>query len=150
MSFDKSLEYISNTQTLIGKQTRKLVDPETGEIFEVEQITKRTYGQKHFWKIYLSDFLQLLGLAESKQIDVIIHILENTNSSNNTFIGTDKQIAKNANVSEPTIAKIMKKLQEKQFIKKVQNGVWQISADIMMKGNEHKKQLLLNYYDEEK
>ena len=38
MSFDKSLEYISNTQTLIGKQKRKLVDPETGEIFEVEQI----------------------------------------------------------------------------------------------------------------
>lgn len=150
MSFDKSLEYVSKTQTLIGKQKRKLVDPETGEIFEVEQITKRTYGQKHFWKIYLSDFLQLLGLAESKQIDVIIHILENTNSSNNTFIGTYKQIAKDANVSEPTIAKIMKKLQEKKFIRKVQNGVWQISADIMMKGNEHKKQLLLNYYDEDK
>ena len=44
----------------------------------------------------------------------------------------------------------MKKLQEKNFIKKIQNGVWQISADIMMKGNEHKKQLLLNYYDEGK
>ena len=41
-------------------------------------------------------------------------------------------------------------MQENNFIKKVQNGVYQISPLIMMKGSEHKKSLLLNYYADEK
>ena len=51
--YDKSLEYISSTQTLIGQQKRELVDRQTGEIIWVDQITKRTYGTKNFWKCYL-------------------------------------------------------------------------------------------------
>ena len=144
--YDKSLEYNSNTQTLIGTKKKTLIDQETGEIIEVNQITKRAYGQKNFWKVYLLDFLQVLGIIDNKQLDVLIYVLENTNSSNNTFIGTYKKIAKAINVSEPTIATIFKKLQEQEFLKKVQNGVYQVSPLIMMKGSEHKKQLLLNYY----
>jgi len=52
-------------------------------------------------------------------------------------------------VSEPTIAKIMKKLQENNFITKIQNGVWQVSPLIMMKGNDYKQQILLNYYNDQ-
>lgn len=142
------MEFQSDTQTLLGKKEKVYIDTETGEKIYAEQITKRAYGQKQFWKIYLMDFLHILGLADSKQIDVLIYILQNTEQANNTFVGTYKKIAKEANVSEPTIAKIMKKLQENHFIIKVQNGVWQVSPNIMMKGSEHKKSLLLNYYDD--
>ena len=45
---------------------KELIDKETGEIIEVDQITKKVYGQKNFWKLYLSDFL---------------HVLDNTYSS---------------------------------------------------------------------
>ena len=38
--FDKSMEYISQTQTLIGQQRKRLVDQDTGEVIEVDQITK--------------------------------------------------------------------------------------------------------------
>lgn len=145
---DKNLEYHSETQTLLGTKQKTYIDTETGEKIQAEQVTKRAYGQKQFWKVYLIDFLHILGLADSKQIDVLIYILEHTEQANNTFVGTYKKIAKEAKVSEPTIAKIMKKLQENQFITKVQNGVWQVSPNIMMKGNEHKKSLLLNYYDD--
>lgn len=144
--YDKSLEYNRNTQTLIGTKKKTLVDQETGEILEVDQITKRSYGQKQFWKIYLMDFLQILGILESKQLDILIYILENTNSSTNTFIGTYKKIAKELKVSEPTIATIFKKLQNNKFLEKIQNGVYQVSPTILMKGNENKKQLLINYY----
>jgi len=145
---DGNMEYQSDTQTLLGKKEKVYIDTETGEKIYAEQITKRAYGQKQFWKIYLMDFLHILGLADSKQIDVLIYILQNTEQANNTFVGTYKKIAKEAKVSEPTIAKIMKKLQENHFIIKVQNGVWQVSPNIMMKGSEHKKSLLLNYYDD--
>ena len=139
-------EYIEKTKTLIGTKRKELIDKETGEIIEVDQITKKVYGQKNFWKLYLSDFLPVLGIVENKQVDILIYILENTQPSNNMFIGTYKTIRENTKASETTIAKVMKKLQEQKFLKKIQNGLWQVSPNIMMKGNENKKQLLLSYF----
>ena len=144
--YDKSLEYNSNTQVLIGNKKKTLIDQETGEVIEVDQITKRSYGQKQFWKIYLLDFLQILGILDSKQVDVLIYILENTNSSNNTYIGTYRSTAEKTNLSLDTVRRVFKKLQDNNFLTKIQNGVYQVSPLIMMKGSEHKKQLLLNYY----
>ncbi len=113
---------------------------------EVDQITKRSYVQKQFWKVYLLDFLQILGILDSKQVDVLIHILENTNSSNNTYIGTYRSTAEKTNLSLDTVRRVFKKLQDNNFLTKIQNGVYQVSLLIMIKGNEHKKQMLLNYY----
>ena len=152
--YDKSLEYVSSTQTLIGQQRKRLVDQETGEVIEVDQITKRALGQKQFWKLYLVDFLQVLGVLDSKQVDVLIYILENTKSSDNTYIGTYRKTAEGSGVSLDTATKVMRKLQEqkdgngKPFLSRVQNGVYQVNPLIMMKGSEHKKNLLLNYYDD--
>ena len=144
--YDKSLEYVSNTQTLIGTRKRHLTDDDTGEKIIVDQITKRSYGTKQFWKCYLMDFLTVLGIIDSKQVDIFIYIVENTNQSTNMFVGTYKKIAKDVGVSEPTIARIMKKLQENNFVKKVQNGLWFVNPNILMKGNDNKRQILLSYY----
>lgn len=148
-SSNKHMEYISDTQTLVGNKKRELVDVETGEQIFVDQITKRVYGSKNFWKCYLMDFLTVLGIIDNKQLDVFIFIAENTNQSNNTFIGTYKHIAKEVGVSEPTIAKIMKKLQENNFVRKIQNGAWLVNPNILMKGNDTKRQILLSYYESE-
>lgn len=144
----KGWEYSENTQTLIGQQRRRLIDQDTGELIEVDQITKRTYGSKAFWKLYLMDFLQVLGVLDSRQVDILIYILENTEQANNTFIGTYAKIQNDLGVAPATVSKVMKKLQETGFIKKIQNGVWQISPNIMMKGNETKKQMLVSYYND--
>lgn len=148
------MEYISQTQTLIGQQRKRLIDQDTGEVYEVDQITKRALGQKQFWKVYLMDFLQVLGGFEYKQLDVLIYILENTESANNTFIGTYRKIEKNVGVSYDTVRRTLKKLQAqkdssgKAFLTKISNGVYQVSPTIMLKGSEYKKSLLLNYYDD--
>lgn len=144
--YDKSLEYIGDTQVLIGTKKRSFTDNETGELILVDQITKRSYGTKQFWKCYLMDFLTVLGIMDNKQVDIFIYIVENTNQATNFFIGTYSKIAKDVGVSRPTIAKIMKKLQENNFIKKVQNGVWLVNPNILMKGNDKKRQILLSYY----
>ena len=41
--YDQNMEYISQTQTLVGQRKRELVDTQTGEVIWVDQITKRTY-----------------------------------------------------------------------------------------------------------
>lgn len=144
---DTSFEHIQDTQTLIGSRKRKLLDFETGEVMEVEQITKRVYGTKNFWKCYLMDFLSVLGMINNKQLDVFIYIVEHTQPSDNLFFGTYADIEKHVGVSRPTIATVMKKLQEYKFIKKVSGGVWFVNPDILMKGNDTKRQLLLSYYN---
>ncbi|MFH4259009.1 replication protein, partial [Acinetobacter baumannii] len=60
--YDKNLEYHAESQTLVGQKKRELVDTETGEVIHVDQITKRVYGTKNFWKMYLMDFLTVLGI----------------------------------------------------------------------------------------
>lgn len=147
--YDKSFEYISQTQTLVGQKKRELLDTATGEVIWVDQITKRTYGTKNFWKCYLMDFLTVLGIIDSKQLDVFVYIVENTSQANNMFIGTYSKIAKDVGVCRQTIATIMKKLQENNFIKRVQNGVWLVNPNILMKGNDTKRQILLSYYESE-
>lgn len=149
MGYDKSMEYISQTQTLLGSQRKRLQDLDTGEVMEVDQITKRALGQKQFWKIYLMDFLQVLGGFEYKQLDVLIYILEHTEASNNTFLGTYRNIAEKVGVSYDTVSRTITLLLNKGFLKKVQTGVYQVSPTIMMKGSEHKKSLLLNYFADE-
>lgn len=145
--YDKNLEYISQTQTLVGQKKKEFLDLETGEKILVDQITKRAYGTKNFWKCYLMDFLTVLGIIDNKQLDIFIYIVENTEQANNTFIGTYTKIAKDLGVSRPTIATIMKKLQANNFIKKVQNGVWIVNPNILMRGNDNKRQILLSYYN---
>lgn len=147
--YDKYMQYVSDTQTLIGQKKRELLDTQTGELIHVDQITKRTYGTKNFWKCYLMDFLTVLGIIDSKQLDIFIYIVENTNQANNIFLGTYDKIAKDVGVSRPTIAKIMKKLQENNFIKKIQAGAWLVNPNILMKGNDTKRQILLSYYQSE-
>lgn len=143
----KQLEYIENTQTLIGSKRRNIMDVDTGEMMTVDQITKRVYGTKNFWKCYLMDFLTVLGVMDSKQVDIFIYIVENTNQSNNIFLGTYDKIANDVGVSRPTIARIMKKLQENNFVKRIQNGAWLVNPNILMKGNDSKRQILLSYYE---
>lgn len=147
---DKNMEYHSETQTLIGQKKRTLVDQDTGEIVHVDQITKRVYGTKNFWKMYLMDFLSVLGIIDNKQLDVFIYIAENTNQSNNLFIGTYRSISEDVGVGLSTVTRIMKKLQENNFIRKKQNGVYLVNPNIMMKGNDTKRQMLISYYEEDK
>ena len=83
----KIKEYQEEQQLLIARQKRTFIDSDTGEIFEADQVIKRFYGQKQFWKIYLMDFLNILGIFDSKQLDVFIYILVIIELVNNIFIG---------------------------------------------------------------
>ena len=93
------------------------------------------------------DFMTVLGIIDSKQLDIFIYIAENTNPSNNIFMGTYTKIMKDVGCSSATVSKIMKKLQANNFIKKIQNGAWFVNPNIMMKGNDHKRQILLSYFE---
>lgn len=139
--------YDKNSKTLISIKKKDLIDPETGAIEQFDEIKKLHYGSDSFWKIFLMDFLAILGVFDSKQVDVFIFIIKNTNPTNNLFIGTYQDISKGAHVSSATIAKIMKKLQEHNFIKKERHSVWRVNPCVIMKGDPKNKKIILSYYN---
>ena len=139
-------EYVEGKSTLVGTRQRKLVDPETGEVMQVEQTTKLVFGSKHFWKCYMKQFLAVMKPLSGRQYDVFIYIVEHTKPGDNLFIGTYDKIVEGAKCSRQTVAAAMKKLQEKNFIRKKQNGVWMVNPEVLVKGGDSKQEGLLSEY----
>lgn len=81
--------------------------------------------------IELNGFLDVLSSLGDSQIDVMVYILKNIDTGTNLFMGTYDEISEACNVSRPTIAKIMKKLQEANFIKKEYQSVWRVNSNVM-------------------
>ncbi len=144
----------SSTCYEVKSEKYAIIDKETGNIIidspDLNAVMKKAYGQKAFWKLYMADYIQvILGSMDYKQLDVFMYISLNTQPSTNLFIGTYEKIMKDCNVSKDTVYKLIKKLINKNFIRRKQNGVYMVNPNIVMKGNNAKKSLLISYYDTE-
>lgn len=135
---------------MIKTTFKEYIDADTGERVEFQEVLKPYHGTRHFWKVYLSDFMAILGILDSKQLDVMIYICEHTNPADNIFYSTHRGIAKEIGVSKDTVTKVLGKLQKHYFLTKVQNGVYRVNPNKIVKGDEAKKRLLVSYYDAER
>ena len=144
----RDIAYMEKQNTLVGTRQRTLVDVETGIPMEVTQVTKLRYGSKHFWKCYMKEFIDVMLSLSGKQFTVFTYIVQYINPSDNRFICTYDKIMKETDSCRQTVASTMKKLQKKNFIRKVQNGVWIINPKILMKGNDIKQNMLLKDFNQ--
>lgn len=120
------------------------INTATGEVCDV-YISKEVNSQ-NFWKIWLGDILTVLGIiSNSKQLDVVIYIMQNIRQSDNLFIGSYEKIASGAGTTKRTVVTTMKKLLETEFLKRVQNGVYAVNAKYLVKGNENKRRMIIDY-----
>ena len=75
------------------------------------------------------EVLNKLGLSKGKSAQIVEYIVENI-ENDNEFYGTGKEIAEVLGISQPTVARIMKKLQEEELLVSVKRGVWTV-ADLL-------------------
>lgn len=109
---------------------------------------KKTYGGKHFWRVWLGDLLYTLGLINnSKQLDVVFYVLSNTDPANNLYIGTIRKTVDMTGISYGTVAAIFKKMQDVDMIVKQSNGVYKVKPSLLIKGGDDKKYRLLIEYE---
>lgn len=136
---NRDIRYISRTTTYID---------EDGNEGQQTEIYKKIYGGKHFWRVWLTDLLQALDLVnDNKQMDVLFYILENTSPHDNVYLGTIRQTAKESGISPSTVAKIMKKLQDTNFMVKKSSGVYKIKPSLLMKGDNTKRARMVIEYE---
>lgn len=140
-------QYNDNNNTAYISRTKRYIDEDGNEGTQTD-VYKKVYGTKHFWKVWLSDLLYTLELINnSKQLDVVFYVLDNTDQTNNLYIGTLQKTADKTGISYKTVATIFKKMQDVDMITKKQNGVYFVKPSLIMKGDENKKHRLLIEYE---
>lgn len=140
-------QYDQNKKITYISRTKRYIDEDGNEGIQTE-IYKKTYGGKHFWRVWLGDLLYTLGLINnSKQLEVVFYILENTNPATNLYIGTIRKTVKETGISLGTVSAIFKKMQEVDMMIKQQNGVYKIKPTLIIQGDDNKKQKLIIEYE---
>lgn len=121
------------------------INLETGEANEV--IIRKEVDSQNFVKVFMADFLVALGILNSKSVSVVCYILENVRYSDNTLIATKEQIAKGSGTSVRTVYNVICQLQKVGFMKRRLQGVYIINPKYIIKGNENKKRMVIDYYN---
>ena len=121
------------------------INIETGEANEI--IIQKNVDSQNFVKVFLADFLVALGILNSKSVSVVCYILENVRYSDNTLIASKQEIADGCGVSVRTVYYVMSKLEEVGFIKKKSNRFYIVNPKYIVKGNENKRRMIIDYYN---
>ena len=74
--------------------------------------------------------LQSLGLDKGKA-KVVIDFIINESSEDGLLEGSAKEIAEKLDISQPTVSKVLKKLQEENLLTSVKRGLWKLSKELM-------------------
>lgn len=108
-----------------------------------------------FHKIFLEDFMKIMGLIGNSESKVFSHILSNTNYNNipisaaNTFVGTYDDISKAVHTSKQTVVRVMKKLQATNCITKVSAKTYRINPNLISIGKLSQQQELMEQFNED-
>lgn len=73
--------------------------------------------------------LESIGLSKGKSHEVVKYMIENSDKDR-YFYGTAKEISEALNISQPTISKVVKKLQDAEFAVLLKRGVWELSESL--------------------
>ena len=112
---------------------RSYTDNQTGEVHEVPVMNHYGRGNKDFDMIFYGHLLEILNDLGNKRIQVLQYIIKKREKANNTFIGTVRDIAKDLNISFPTVQATLVLLEDKGVIKR-KTGVIYIDADLVCDG----------------
>jgi DNA-binding HxlR family transcriptional regulator len=126
--------------------TEEYLNVRTGQLEEMNVINIEE-RDANFHKLWLGHVIQALDMIGNKKIKVVTYILENLNNEN-MFIMTQRKMADKIGVSYQTIAETMKALQDADFLKKKQFGVYQVNPNVIFKGQRGARMNVLLRYQE--
>lgn len=128
---------------VIGNQ--QYINFNTGEIedFQVTSVEERDFN---FTKVWMKNFISTLDLVGNQKTKLAFWIIENLNKENQLTM-TYRQISEKTNISLETVRKTMMILLEVNFLKRINQGVYQVNPDILFKGNKNTRLNLLTQYN---
>lgn len=129
--------------------TAQYVDQSTNKLVDLSLKQLSTETDFNFHKIWIKDLTDLLELIGGQKVKVFNHILLNMNSDN-TFIGTIRGMAEELKLSIETVTKSIKLLKDSGNLRMLQNGIYMINPDLIIRGKSIKRQIVrAKFYNED-
>jgi len=135
----------SGRRVVVGHD--EYVNRRTGEVEEFA-VVKATQADWDFEKIWLYRLVELLDLAGSAKIKVLMWMLKNRDSENRV-IATQGKIAKGADVSRKTVNTVLREMKEEKLIASPQSGVYRLDPSLIWKGKHHKRMNIMMVFEKE-
>lgn len=122
---------------IVGRE--QYINQSTGELVELDLIESVDYEKDiNFYKIFLKKFDTVLDKIGNQKIRVFIWILEHI-SWDNKLPYTFRQLSKETGTSYAVVAKTMKNLQEIDFLRKHNTGMYIVNPDIIFRGTYQRR-----------
>lgn len=130
---------------IVGRE--KYVNKGTGELVELDIVESVEYEKDiNFYKIFLKKFDQVLDKIGNQKIRLFIWILEHL-SWDNKLPYTFRQLSKETSISYAVVARTMKELQEIDFLRKHNTGMYIVNPDIIFRGTYQRRCRVAVEYD---
>lgn len=129
---------------VIGTET--YINESTGELKEMQVITVED-RDFNFEKLWLSNILDAIEDLGNQKIKLAFWIISRRNSDN-LFIMTQREIAKQTGMALQTVNDTLKILTENDILRKVQIGVYQVNPKVIFKGSRCNRLNVLIEYSE--
>lgn len=124
-----------------GAMPVDLTDETTGEVRHGVWIPDDEDNRdfvRYFCKHTKGVFVRLLSTSTDKKMHVLAYLIDVMSPSDNRIAVTYKKIAQKLELPESTVYNAMTFLQDFDFVRMIQNGLWMINPDLCMKGYESK------------
>ncbi|AXH73090.1 MAG: RepL [Microviridae sp.] len=139
------VNHYNPVKTIVGE--KRLTDPDTGEQYLVDLVQKNVYGDNGFYKIWLADLLGLMDEIAKGKMKIFFYLMDHMKKDNIILAGTTTEIAKNCKASMRTVYETLDYLHDKDIIRTIQRGVYQLNANLLFKGGSNARRAILVQYN---
>lgn len=113
--------------------TYQVIDVVTGEVVDMAIFIEKV--EKSGWeKAYAKTLADYINCAGDKSSMLLAWIISNREKGN-LIHGTQAEIADMSKVSLPVVKRVMRKLVEKDFIRKIRSGTYMVTPKMIRNGN---------------
>ena len=116
---------------------REYTDNLTGEIQDMQVISVED-RDFNFHKVWLQHILNSIDLIGNQKTKLAFWIIENLNKENQ-LVMTQREIAKQTQISLETVRQTLKALSESNFLQKINSGAYRVNPEYVFKGTRNNR-----------
>lgn len=114
--------------------TYEVRDKVTGEILDVAFFVEKV-RQSGWQKAYAKTLAEYIKCGDGQAVNFLAYMLEKKDPKNQ-ILGTQRELSQKCGVSLSIVSKTIKSLERKGLIKKIRNGCYMLSPDVMRNGSD--------------
>ena len=137
---------LKTEESHFNSETYAVICRITGEEVPVQIFIEK--ASKEYWeRAYAKTLAEYINVSGSNPNKVLAYLIKNKNVDN-YILNTVRGIADELKISKTHVSDVFKVLKDKGFLKKMRNGCYFLSPEILRHGSKTRGAMLLRLWDE--